>query len=83
MANKKISDFESALLNNTKIIKNSQKETSENKQEDFNVKSIDISPDVLQKYNELAKKHNLNANDLISLALNHFLDMENVFFNAD
>ncbi len=84
MATKKnISDFESALLSNTKIIKNTQIEQIQTNDIQTNAESAHlISAEMLEKYTKLAEREQIELKELIALALNHFLNMEQHFFEA-
>ncbi len=79
---KNISDFETALLSNTKIIKNTTKK--EEIVENHSAGKIDqshlINKETLEKFTRLSKRKNIDLETLIDLALNHFINMENVFF---
>jgi len=81
---KNIADFSSALLSNTKIIKNNTGDPSsmdESDLENKNSTSLDlINSDVIKKYEQLAFQENIELSELINLALEHFLNMKDVFF---
>ena len=84
MATKKnISDFESALLSNTKLIKNTQKEQNDLPNEIKSDVSKLISDEVLANYKKLAQREQIDLKELITLALNHFLNMEHLFFDEN
>ena len=80
MANKKkVSDFENALLSNTKVIKKEpEKKVSQIKSQTTNESYIDS--DLLEKIEALSKEQGVETKELISLALNHFINMKSVFF---
>ena len=80
---KNISDFETALLSNTKIIKNSTKkeEIVENSSDEKIAESDLINKETLEKFIDLSKRKNIDIENLIDLALNHFINMESVFFD--
>lgn len=75
MANKKkVADFESALMNNTKVLNKSSEPKNETSKNEL------IETKVLQKYKALAQEQGIETKDLINLALEHFINMKDVLF---
>ena len=74
-----VNEFQKAMLTNTKIIGNAE-------DDDTGIKSTDnndmISPELSAAYVKLADKVNMDKNDLIEIALQHFLNLEDVWFNS-
>lgn len=76
---KNIGDLQNALLSNTKFLKKSKKENPNQKKEE-EISEI-IPSDLFEKYKELAEKHNLDLQGLITTALEHFIDLEEYWFD--
>ena len=77
--NKKIADLQNALLSNTKFLKKGKEEDVEKRD---NVEGSEIIPnDLLEEYKRLSEKYNLDLQGLIKTALEHFIDLEEYWFD--
>ncbi len=77
---KQVTDFQEALLNNSKFIGKKPAEKKETTTKHIGVE-IPIDPDIVFKYKQLGEHHKIDHISLMELALNHFLSLEIVWFN--
>lgn len=63
-----VNEFQKAMLSNTKVIGTSDAPVVN-----------DIPPELLKAYDKLAQKLKIERNDLIEIALQHFLNLEDVW----
>jgi hypothetical protein len=72
-----VNEFQKAMLSNTKIIGNAE-EGSDSSPADNDYLILD--PQLMAAYEKLADKVNVNKTALIEIALQHFLNLEDVWF---
>ena len=65
-----VNEFQKAMLSNTKVIG-----SSDVTDETAGI----ISPELLEAFDKLAQKLKIERNDLIEIALEHFLNLEDVW----
>ncbi len=77
-----ISDFQNALLKNSKMIKNNP--NSEEKPNTENVTPVNLPTASVTRFQELAEKYQLTSfEELIAVALEHFLELEDYWFENE
>ena len=74
-----VNEFQKAMLTNTKVIGNAENTDNDIKSTENN---DSISPEIMEAYEKLADKVNMDKNDLIEIALQHFLNFEDVWFGS-
>ncbi len=74
-----VNEFQKAMLTNTKVIGNAENSDNDMKSTENN---DSISPELMEAYEKLADKVNMDKNDLIKIALQHFLNFEDVWFGS-
>lgn len=74
-----VNEFQKAMLTNTKVIGNAENADTGIKPTNNN---DSISPKLMEAYEKLADKVDMDKNDLIEIALRHFLNLEDVWFKS-
>ena len=79
---KKDTDFQEALLSKTKVINKKQKSAAPQQQEDGSKQAaFKIKPELLKKLKQLSDYHKIELEELVNLALEHFINLEHLWFD--
>jgi len=79
---KQVADFQQALLSNTKVIGDNEgkKKSIQTTKKAKDTGQIEIEKAIQDKFAALAKRHEFEMNELANLALEHFIQIENIVF---